>query len=247
MEMEPHRQRHTVHTYEVDPFRELSLPALAGYLQEAAWVHARVLGYGIEDFIARGLTWVIVRQQLERLQPAMLGDAIEVTTWPSGRDRLALLRDYEVRNARGDVVARALSHWFIIDRATRRPVQPETVVDASVLKDVDHVVPLASDKLPTIGAWQGETRLPVRYQDIDMNMHANHTCYLAWAVEPLSVEAWRSQRVVSYDVQYVAECLYGDVILARLAEESARSRLHTLVREQDGKELARLRTVWADR
>jgi len=67
--MEAHRQTFTVHTYEVDPFHELSLAGLAGYMQEAAWVHAHELGYGIESFMRRGLTWVLVRQQLQRSRP----------------------------------------------------------------------------------------------------------------------------------------------------------------------------------
>jgi medium-chain acyl-[acyl-carrier-protein] hydrolase len=246
--MEAHRQKFTVHTYEIDPFHELSVAGLAGYLQETAWVHARELGYGIEDLMRRGLTWVIVRQQLQRSRPAWLGSTLEVRTWPSGRDRLALLRDHEVRDEHGESVGRAVSHWFILDVAKRRPVQPEEVVAPSMLKEVDHVLPVAHDKLPGLETWQDEVRLPVRYQDIDMNQHANHTSYLDWAVEALPEEIWRGRRLVEYDVQYLGEGRRGDVVLSRMAPAGEDGAFHhALHREEDGKELGRVRTRWQAR
>jgi medium-chain acyl-[acyl-carrier-protein] hydrolase len=246
--MEPLRQTFTIHTYEVDPFRELSVAALAGYMQEAAWVHARGLGYGIESFMRRGLTWVLVRQQLQRSRPVWLGESVEVKTWPSGRERMALLRDFEIRDGRGEVIARAVSHWFILDLDKRRPVAPESVVAPAILEGNEHVLPLAREKLPAVEAWQREVRLPVRYPDIDMNLHANHASYLDWALETLPEAKWRGERLVASDVQYLAEARRGDLVLSRLAPAGEAGVFHhALVRAEDGKELARAQTQWAPR
>jgi hypothetical protein len=57
MAMEAHRQTFTVHTYEIDPFHELSVAGLLGYMQETARVHACDLGYGIKAFMRRSRRW----------------------------------------------------------------------------------------------------------------------------------------------------------------------------------------------
>jgi acyl-ACP thioesterase len=95
--MEPspsRRESFPVHTYEVDAFGTLEVPALSGYLQEVAGHHAAELGVGLETLRARGLTWVLARQRVELPLPVALGDTLEIETWPCGIERLAAMRDF---------------------------------------------------------------------------------------------------------------------------------------------------------
>jgi acyl-CoA thioesterase FadM len=53
---------------------------------------------------------------------------------------------------------------------------------------------------------------------------------------------------VDIEVSYRAEALAGDTILARCAPEAdadSGQSLHEIIRESDGRELARLRVRWA--
>src|SRR5512133_1057035 len=127
--METHRESFAVHTYEVDAFGTIAMPALSRYLQEIAGQHAAALGAGLEVLRARGFTWVLVRQRIENPRPIVLGDTLEIETWPAGVDRLAALREFVVRRADGTEVARASTQWFILDLETRRPVRPAEVLN----------------------------------------------------------------------------------------------------------------------
>ena len=111
------------HSYAVDAFGQLSAPALSGWLQEAAGRHAEQLGVGVDALQARGLTWVLARQAVVVDRPVEMGERAEVVTWPSGADRLSALRDFEVR-VDGEVRARAVTQWIVLDLATRKPVRP---------------------------------------------------------------------------------------------------------------------------
>src|SRR5512146_3301561 len=102
--------RFPVHGYEVDAFHSLALPALAGYLQESAAAHADELGCGLEALRARGITWVLMRQRIEVPSPIMLGDELEIATWPSGIDRLLVSREFSVTRG-GAEVARSSTAW----------------------------------------------------------------------------------------------------------------------------------------
>jgi len=99
-------------------------------------------------------------------------------------------------------------------------------------------------KLPELGAAVEERRLPVRYQDIDGVMHVNNTSVLAWALEAAPEETWRSRRLAALEALYLAECRPGGAVLSRAASSGDGVLLHSVVREEDGRELARFRTAW---
>ncbi len=245
--MESLRSRFTVHTYEIDAFGQVAVPALTGFLAETAGHHATALGVGIDALVARGLTWVLVRQRLEILRAPRLHEELEVETWPSGVDRLAALRDFRVRAADGSELARAISQWFVMDLATRRPRPPLEVLDAARFKiDVPHALSF-DRRLPELERWDREKRFHIRYADIDRNLHVNNGSYLAWAIEAMPREVWQASRVAALEVQYRAEGTLGSAVLSRVQPSGDGAYLHGIVREEDGKELARLATRWVAR
>jgi acyl-ACP thioesterase len=246
--MESLRSRFTVHTYEVDAFGQVAVPALTGFLAEAAGHHATALGVGVEALMARGLTWVLVRQRLEILRAPLLHEELVVETWPSGVDRVAALRDFRVRGADGSELARAISQWLVLDLATRRPRPPLEVLDAARFRiEVPHATSFGDGKLLALEQWEREKRFHTRYADIDRNLHVNNGSYLAWAIEAMPREVWQSSRMASLEVQYRAECTLGSAVLSRVLSAGEGAYLHGIVREEDGKELARLGTRWTAR
>jgi acyl-ACP thioesterase len=245
--MESHREAFEVHTYEVDAFGTLAAAALSGFLQEAAGHHAGALGVGLESLMARGLTWVLVRQRIENPVPIVLGDRLEIETWPAGIDRHAALRDFVVRRADGREVARATTQWFVLDLGKRRPVRPADVLDPRFPREQSPRTVALAAKLPALREWEFQKRFHVRYGDIDLNMHVTNTSYVTWAHEVVPREVWREARLAAVEVHYLAEVLYGSAILSRLVRTGEGTFAHAIVREEDGKELARLSTVWVPR
>lgn len=241
------RERFDVHGYDLDAFGQLAVPALSGFLVEAAGLHAQELGVGFEALQAKGLAWVLARQRIAVLEELRMGDVLEIETWPAGIERLAALRHFVVR--RGAVeVARAVTVWFALDVATRRPVRLEDVlVDPRFPREP--LAPILPDggKLPALDRWSFQKRFHVRYMDIDVNQHVNNASYILWALEAIPEETWRRDRLVALDVSYLAEGHLGGGILSRIAPAGEGAFAHAVVREEDGKELARAATLWAPR
>ncbi len=184
------RETFAVHTYEVDAFQALAAPALAGYLQEVAGLHAAEMGCGIDTLKGRGLTWVLSRQRIEIGAPASLGDTLEVATWPVGVDRLFALRDFEVTKQGGERVARASTQWLVMDLAKRRPVRPDRVLAPEYLPPQAQLLP-PSPEIPPLESPDAERGFRIRYADIDHNLHVTNTTYLGWALESVPQETWR--------------------------------------------------------
>lgn len=247
--MEILRSRFKVHTFEQDAFGQLAGPALTDFLAEAAGLHADALGVGLDALMARGLTWVLARQRVQIARSPALHEELEIETWPSGLDRLSALRDFRVRGADGAEIGRATSQWFVLDLATRRPHPPRAVLDPERfdLADAPRATTFTERKVPELGAWEVERRFHVRYGDIDRNLHVNNGSYLAWAIEAVPREVWRTSRLAELEVAYRAECVLGSTILSRSAAGPDGAFAHAIVREEDGKELARLVTRWVKR
>jgi acyl-ACP thioesterase len=234
------------HSYAVDAFGLLSAPALSGWLQEAAGRHADRLGVGVEALQARGLTWVLARQAVVVDRPVAMGERAEVVTWPSGADRLSALRDFEVR-VEGEARARAVTQWIVVDLATRKPVRPASVLPPDLVEQRDHVLPLPSGRPALPDAAEVERRFTTRYRDIDRNLHVTNASYVEWACEAIPEPIWSSRRLRAFEAFFIAECRHGSRILSRSAAVGEGVFVHSVVREEDQKELARLRTSWVER
>ncbi len=236
-----------VHSYEVDAFGLLATPALAGYMQEVAGNHAADLGCGLEAMRSQGVGWVLSRQRLEIAAPVRSGDILAVETWPSGVERVMAVRDFLVRRRDGAVAARAITHWLVMDLRSRRPVRPDRILEERYRAATWHVFESAAPPLPEVERAEAERRFDVRYQDIDEIQHVTNSSYLAWAIEAVPVETWRSCRLAVAETHYLAECRHGSRVISSLSRLGEREFAHAIVREEDGKVLARLRTAWTPR
>jgi acyl-ACP thioesterase len=234
------------HSYAVDAFGLLSGPALSGWLQEAAGKHAEILGVGMAALQERGLTWVLARQAVSVDRPVAMGERAEVRTWPSGADRLSALRDFEVR-VEGDLRIRAVTQWIVVDLATRKPVRPGSVLPVEIVEEMDHVLDLPGGRPPLPASPEIERSFSTRYRDIDRNLHVTNASYVEWACEAVPEVTWAARRLSAFEAYFVAECLHGSRVLSRASSTGDGTFVHSVVREEDGKELARLRTAWVER
>jgi len=241
-----HELRFTVRASEAGPLGVIRLASFLDYFQEAAGEHAGLLGVSVHELLKRKLTWVLSRYHIKISRYPVWGEAIKMKTWPSTRRHLFALREFEAVDAGGDVIARATSSWMVIDIVTKKPVRL-----AECLGDFpqDPTRALADEfrSLPILSRTDFERTFFVRQGDLDWNRHANHVVYIEWAAEAAPPDIVTGCRPVEIEADYRGEARYGDAILSRVEagpSTDAPQFIHQVIREKDGAELARLRTVW---
>ena len=242
-----HAKPFTVRYYEVGPSRLVRPATLLDYLQDAAAEHASLLHIGVQHLHNRDLTWVLSRLRLAVDRYAGVGETVLVQTWPSSRGNISSCREFEVLDPAGRIIARATTSWVVLDMVRRRPMRLADILPDYPLEPRRAV---ADDfpPLPSPASGPRELRFTVRHSDLDMNCHVNNAVYVGWALESAPQEVAESRGPVDVEVGYRAEALAGDTVLARCAPEAGADPgrfLHEIVREGDGKELARLRVSWA--
>jgi len=84
------------------------------------------------------LYWVVLRHEIDYKQSAKPGDGIQVRTWVGSASRIKFERHTEIKRAAdGVLLAKALTVWCPMDRATGRPtaVSPQVRAAFSVKQE----------------------------------------------------------------------------------------------------------------
>ena len=236
-----------VHTYEVD-FRARALPlTLLNYLQDAAGEHATLLGFSVLELLKRDLTWLLSRYHVRVLRYPSFGETVTITTWPSGRQGIFALRDFEMKDAGGRAIGAATSSWILWNPKNRQPARLEENLPDRVALD-KRAVPDDFPPLPACPPGGRELEFRVEMQDIDFNNHVNHPVYIQWALETAPEPVLRSMAPAAIEVAYKGEAVYGEEIVSRILQVEDGPRpvfLHGIFHKARGTELTRLRTTWA--
>lgn len=88
-----------VRHYEADALGHVNNATWLHYLEHAAIEHSAALGYSLERFAALGGAFIVRRNEIDYLRPAVPGDTLQVLTWPVSFVGARATRDYEIRLA----------------------------------------------------------------------------------------------------------------------------------------------------
>ena len=113
-------QPFTVRYYEVDAGGRLAVEHLCNYMQQIAGQHAEKLGVGFGVLHDLGLTWVLARWQVAIDKLPEAGQEVVLETWPSSVERLQCRREFILRDATGEILARGGSWWVVVNLTTFR-------------------------------------------------------------------------------------------------------------------------------
>lgn len=87
----------------------------------------------------------------------------------------------------------------------------------------------------------------VRMHDLDLNGHVNNAIFVEWGVETVPEEILSNFSPACIDVLFHKEALYGDLITSHTEirkDSETMVTLHSIIRQQDQTELARLNICW---
>ena len=108
---------------DVDRDNLISSKAILRMFEDMACFHAASLGHDPKSVVEMGFAWVLANWQIKILKRCEYGAILNVKTWPKKFEKITTLRDYEILDENGAVVAIGTSRWFIIDIKNRRPMR----------------------------------------------------------------------------------------------------------------------------
>ena len=249
MSVAPHTEWFTIYTFQEDERCTATVQTLCDYMQEAAGNHAAALGVSIERLHEEGVAWVLARMRVTPVSLPAVHERIQVETWPVGVEGLQFRRDFIVRREDGSVIARAVSHWVVVSLETRKIGRIPAFIAEVALDNTATAMEDAKARLPEAGEAFAAASFRARLADVDRNHHVNNVRYMEWIIESVPEDVRNQTALADLEVMYRAESFWKDGISVRTMPveapgEATRAFIHSLVREGDGKELVRARSLW---
>ena len=116
---------------DIDAMWHVNNAMYLAYIEDVATHVTEAHGWPMQRMTGAGFGIIARRHQIEYLQPAKLGDELEIATWYSDVRRIAATRYYTIKRAEDDeLLARAQTLWVWVDVKTGKPIRiPEHFLD----------------------------------------------------------------------------------------------------------------------
>lgn len=220
--------------------------SLLNFFQDLAAESAERLGFGYSAIYPQHLMWVLLKYRIEFTHYPLNLSQLTIDTEPRGYNRLFAYRNFEVF-ADGKPCAKASSVWALVHSDTLEIARVDQVLagNENMIKFVPAQNDLKFAKIPPLTDTDYQETFKVRYNDIDINMHANNGNYIIWALEPLPY-AWKHERKLkNIDIVFKKEIKYGEQLVSKVQCIDEHNTLHVLFHTQTQEELCAVKCEWA--
>lgn len=220
-----------VKTYDIDIHNRLTPSALMGYMQEVATKHAERLQLGYRPSYDAGYIWVLRSAKFELDRLPILGEQLEVETWPAGIEGLKAKRRFTFRSG-GEIIGQGYNDWLMLDLKRNRPIVSDYFLEKVKDLPVSKSDPFKLKRISIPESLKVVHLRPVYNTDLDQNLHVNNVRYVDMAYDALSPEWLKQSFIVGLQIEYLREAKLEDTLEIRLGQSSSDIYVDGLSREQ---------------
>ena len=228
-----------IHEQDLDFSGTLRPTALLATMLEKSGQAADTGGFGVQDVLPQGYTWVISRLSVQIKGSMAIGSTGRFTTWIHDCEGVATTRYIRLTDQEGREVAAFASNWSLIDLKTRRPAHLTVLPQLEQYREDDQ---LDTNTVRIENTTQGDTVTHrVGYNDIDFNRHANSIRYVEWMLGMYDRGFWETHRLERMDLNYLREGHWGDEVTITRQNTPGYDLFDLVI---DGKSICKARLTW---
>ena len=230
---------------DIDFDKSLKMFSLLNFFQDIASDNAEKHGFGYSYIHPKNLMWVLLKYRIEFVDYPSDVQQLRLITMPRGCNKLFAYRNFELR-ANDNLLAKASSMWALVDFNTMEMANCENVFAQNdiMTKFVQSEGDLKFEKVPMLTNIDFQEEFKVRYNDMDVNMHANNANYIIWAFEPLPYEFRLNHKLKNVDVVYKKQIKYSEKLVSEVQIAENNTTLHVLKNAQTNEDLCMLKCEW---
>ena len=201
-----YRIQRVVSTFDNDFKNRLRYANLLKYMQDAAQVHATLLGLGHTYLQQFQYAWILGRMKIKMERTLYLGETFTITTFPGKKIKYVFPRYFLFHDKEGKRIGTASSLWTIFDVAKREVVMS---LEKVAYPEMDYLErPLEHPSQIAIEPLTQQFQLTTHYSDIDTNLHANNTNYVEWMFNALDIQWLKTHYPRNIQINYLKEIGY---------------------------------------
>lgn len=225
--------RFVAEPFHVDFTGHLTMGVLGNHLLNCAGFHATDRGFGIATLNEENYTWVLSRLAIELDEMPYQYEDFSIQTWVENVYRLFTDRNFAILDKDGKKIGYARSVWAMINLNTRKPADLLALHGGGIVDYIaDEPCPIDKPSRIKVTTQEVVATLTAKYSDIDINGHVNSIRYIEHILDLFPIELYRSKQIRRFEMAYVAESYYGDV-LSFFQEEVGADEYHVEIKKND--------------
>lgn len=225
--------RFVAEPFHVDFTGHLTMGVLGNHLLNCAGFHATDRGFGIATLNEENYTWVLSRLAIELNEMPYQYEDFSIQTWVENVYRLFTDRNFAILDKDGKKIGYARSVWAMINLNTRKPADLLALHGGSIVDYIaDEPCPIDKPSRIKVTTQEVAATLTAKYSDIDINGHVNSIRYIEHILDLFPIELYQSKQIRRFEMAYVAESYYGDV-LSFFQEEVDADEYHVEIKKND--------------
>lgn len=213
---------------ETDSEGRLTMASLINYFQDTSTFQSESLGVGIQYLRERHQVWVLSSWQIEVERYPLLCERVTAGTLPYEMKGFLGYRNFFMRDAEGNILAKANSLWSLLNTDTGKPCPvPEDMLRAYQLEprlEMEY----APRKIPMPEGGVRLEAVTVRRQHLDTNHHVNNQQFVDIAMSYLPEEFC----VHRLRAEYKKQAFLGDVLVPYLVQTEG--KMVVALRDENG-------------
>lgn len=204
--------------HDTDANRHVRPSQILVYMQETANLHMISAGQSLDELRdTENLAFILMRLSVEWYRHVNAYEEIAVRTWVSPGKGCNYPRYFSVEQPDGTPIAKACSHWVILDLSTRLPCRADAYRYNYEPEPPLSLTPPRRFALPDSMTCVGERR--IAYSDLDYNYHMNNTRYPDMVCDFLPADVPAKIRAMHF--HYVKESAAGACLRVMRGERIA--------------------------
>ncbi len=240
-----HKNHLSTRSYFINRFGKLSTSFMFYQLQDIAWEHAKILGFGFDKLMEDEQFWVLSKLRVKIIRRPDWGEDFTLETWSRGTDGFYGYRDFNFVDKNEKIIIEATTSWLVINLKTKRIVR---IADLDNFPKYEESV--FGKNAGKVRAPKSEDQLeftPVLFTEIDINQHFNTGRYLERIINSYDFDFHEKNELVEYEVNFLKEGLQTDKLAVKKQIIDDTNHICSVVRECDGVNLICAKMVWKSR
>lgn len=193
----------SVRASDLDENGKFSLHSFFLWYNEIAMRHDEAEGYSWLKNQEMGFSWILYRWKVLFFKDVQEGEMLKLSTWVSKIESFMIYREYEMKNAQNEAVARAICVCSAMSVENRMLMRiPKLLRESYPVEDISYFSALPKMKDVSITTPVFQQDIEIRHHDIDFNKHVNNLVYINWIWDLLPVSYRKEKTISEFDIVY---------------------------------------------
>jgi acyl-ACP thioesterase len=214
-------------------------------MQDMAWEHANILGFGYDHLKKDEQFWVLSKLLVKIDRRPEWGEDFTLETWSRGTDSFFGYRDFNFIDKEGNIIIQATSNWLILDLKSKKIVRLSDIKGFPNYRE--SVFGKNAGKIKTPKNDNTVDFTPALFNEIDINQHFNSGRYLERIIDSYEFNFHEKYELTEFEVNFIKEGMPDDKLAVK--KEILENNIHvcSVIRETDGADLIRAKLNWSNR